>query len=410
MMSDNQLEYRWFYAYGRYRDGKNGLPHFGDVIRSSLKVRGITKQQFAAILECSKRYVDYLTSEDNYDMPKNDERRAFIAKVLGIAPVLLGVPFVGGSEPGDTAHILEAVDERRMQAYQDMLEMAWSLYYAGDFQQATKHVGLWIEVLKESADTAKGVDRDQLRAMLVRFLHLGTNAARDRMMNTLAEQRANEALAISKDLANLELIVSSHYHRARVYLQLGKEADALADLLEAEKYVDGDNVSDVIVGTMYTGIGEAYAAIAEQDPSQQTTALHWLDKAANIARTRDVTPEGVMLIQFELSRVMSERAATFSLFGMKSDARNSLAIAKKTLPVGNVRWQKDYLLSEADFNLYIDGNITDTAQSLISALKLHDATHSKSNLPYIMRLYHECRVIEPNNAMLAKLGINLGVL
>jgi hypothetical protein len=226
------------------------------------------------------------------------------------------------------------------------------------------------------------------------------------MQIRLALQRSNEAVKIARELNNAELLVYSLYRRVRVLLPLEKTDESIVDVNTALKY---DNVlPEDMRGMLYVVAGEAYANKAKQDQSLQTKSLGYLDKAANIARKIKGMPDSNFL-SFSIVPVMNERAATFSQWGMKRDARNSLEIAKKELEPTNVRWAEDYYLAEAANSLYADEDVTGTATALLQTTKISDATHIKSNMPYIMRRYERCLMIEPNNATLGKLGDALGV-
>lgn len=392
----------WWSCYCNARPGVHNLPHFGDVILYFLVLKGMSKRDFAIRIDKSERYVDMLTSESNIDMPKTIARREALAKILGIPAILLGLPFIEAD--GNLSPV--NLDTRHLQVYDDMLKMGWSVFWTGDFQGATQNIQVWLDVLKDTENKTTGIERDQFKAMRCRFLNLASIASLDRMQNRLALQRINEAVTLAKELNNIELTALSLYRRIRIFLPLEKTDEAIADVDQALQHEDA--LSDDIRGVLYLVAGEAIANKAKQDKSLQTVALAHLDKSANIARKIKGAPDTHSL-SFSLTPVMNERAATFSLFGMKSDARNSLIISRKELEMNNVRWSKDLFLAEAATSLYTDEDVTSTATALLSTVKISDVTHSKSNLPYIMRRYEKCLTIEPNNATLGKLGDALGV-
>jgi tetratricopeptide (TPR) repeat protein len=283
--------------------------------------------------------------------------------------------------------------------------MGWSIYYSGNFQGATQNIQMWLDVLNDTTGNTKGIERDQFKAMQCRLLSLASCSARDRMQNKLALQRSNEAVALALELNNMDLTGLSLYRRIRIFLPLNKTDEAISDVNQALQ--NEDVLSDDVRGILYVVAGEAYAQKSRHDRSLQTTSLRYLDKAAHIARKLKGAPD-THLLSFNLTPVMNERAATFSAFGMKSDARNSVAIAGKELDMNNVRWTKDYYLAEADTAL-ADEDVTNTASALLETVKVSDSTHSKSNMPYIMRIYEKCLMMEPNNPMLGRLGDVLGV-
>ncbi|MGH2478306.1 MAG: hypothetical protein ACRDHW_01420, partial [Ktedonobacteraceae bacterium] len=170
----------WWYAYGFFRPGTGNLPHFGDVIMRYRELSKKTKIQLAECYGCSKRYIDMLESEANLDMPKSTSRRKFLAELLTIPPILLGLPlFTSADQQESHTGVLGFIDAQRMLIYEELLAMSWSLYYAGDFQRATKNADYWIFALEHSTNEASGLERVQLQALWCRFLQLSSTASRD---------------------------------------------------------------------------------------------------------------------------------------------------------------------------------------------------------------------------------------
>jgi hypothetical protein len=50
---------------------------------------------------------------------------------LKIPPVLLGLPLLSESDP----KVIRFIEAQKMMAYDDMLSMVWSLFYAGIFNR-----------------------------------------------------------------------------------------------------------------------------------------------------------------------------------------------------------------------------------------------------------------------------------
>jgi transcriptional regulator with XRE-family HTH domain len=131
----------WWYAYGYFEAGKDNLPHFGQALAHYRKLSGWSKAQAASVLKCTERYIEMLESDQNTNMPKSNPRRAALAKILKIPPVLLGVAFVAPEE--NVAHAASggaqaAFDSQTMTFYEDMLSACWELYYTSSVHGATK--------------------------------------------------------------------------------------------------------------------------------------------------------------------------------------------------------------------------------------------------------------------------------
>jgi hypothetical protein len=198
-------------------------------------------------------------------MPKSNPRRAALAKILKIPPILLGVALVGQEEDIAHAHAASggaqaAFDSQTMIFYEDMLASCWELYYTSSVRRATKNIDLWLNFLKHEAKKVSGVKRDQLLSLLCRFYQLSSLAARDRydLGRALADQK--QATDIAFGLGNAELIASSLLRSVRIYLQKGEYQFAIRDAEAAIPYADRSR--DPLKGKVYQITGETYARIA----------------------------------------------------------------------------------------------------------------------------------------------------
>ena len=81
----------WWYVYGYFDSGEGNYPHIGQVLRYYRKMNGLTKENLAATLECSKRYIEMLESDQNVTSPELISRRRLLARVLHIPHILLGL-------------------------------------------------------------------------------------------------------------------------------------------------------------------------------------------------------------------------------------------------------------------------------------------------------------------------------
>lgn len=126
-MQDGEL---WWYRYGRYTPGPYNSPHMGEVLADYRRRRYWTQQAFAEAIGVSWRTV---REWEMSDVISDTGRRIFLAKVLRIPPVLLGLTWYqvyGEQEPqGYEEGLLSAAE--RMEAdsyyhYEDTLALGGS--------------------------------------------------------------------------------------------------------------------------------------------------------------------------------------------------------------------------------------------------------------------------------------------
>jgi tetratricopeptide (TPR) repeat protein len=190
----------------------------------------------------------------------------------------------------------------------------------------------------------------------------------------------------------MELIASSRYRLARIYIQQEDYRKALAHIEAALSCSDG--ISDALKGDIFVMAGEISTFLATDDVTR-TKTLKYFDKASHIAR------KGIQgepdFIQFGISRVYIDRSCSLFSFGSQREARESLAIASKNLPADNIRWQKnlDLAISESRVS---EGDVTGAVQAMKHYLSLCQATNSRSNHYWMRHLLEVCLKQEPGYA------------
>src|SRR5258708_12230839 len=134
--------------------------------------------------------------------------------------------------------------------------MSWELYYMGNVKYATRNVDHWMLLLSRKVSDEKGIEHDQVLAMLCRFYQLSCTAARDRKDTVRAIYDGKKAIDIALHLENAELIAEAYYRRIRVYLQEEQYDKAIQDVEAALHYLDV--VRNLLKSTFYNPPPEAY--------------------------------------------------------------------------------------------------------------------------------------------------------
>lgn len=407
-MRDN---YYWWKPYGDFQPGEDNLPHFGQVIRHYRSLLGWTKEQAAIALNCTERYIEMLESDRNKNMPKSNPRRAALAKILKIPPVLLGVSLVAQDDgianhsaaPDGTAM---AFDTQTMTFYEDMLASSWELYYTSSVQRATRNIDLWLNFLNHQAKKARGIKQDQLLSVLCRFYQLSSLAARDRYDLNRALYDEQQAINIAFGLGNAELIASSLLRRTRIYLQKGDFHNAIQDAEAALPYADHSR--DPLKGKVYQILGESYARVAGGDQTLQKKSLAFFDQVGRIVRKGNLEPDG-SFVKLDLTSLYIERAEALRQFGQFTNAHNALASASDNLSPELTRWQINILLEEAE-TYFAQKAYADSATLALDALKLVGALQLGGKMQRIRRLYMRLYAWDPNYPEVRLLGKELQLL
>ena len=386
--------YHWWLVYGPFRPGLDGLPHFGDVIKYYRESRGWSREELAQRYECTVRYVYMLESDKNMDEPRLPSRRKALAGLLLVPPALLDLT---GKSPEGERKVIEYLSQPNLELLQSIVSLAWSMFFSGDFQATTGSIDAWLKHAAKAQKIAKGVTRDQLNATIIHMLQLSATSARDRGDLERAEAVGAKALTLSEEIRNVEMVLASQHHLFRAYMQGDNWNTAKHLIDESFSLVNRHtSVSPALRGTIYADVAEVYAMLARRGARGLTgQALNYYDKAASVARASkgDVESE---FIRFSLASVMTERANAEAWFHQQREGLNSLALAKKTMPVSNIRWTRDYLLSSASLH-FNEEDITACYLDMLESLKIHKELSSTTNLNWMLRLHARCIQIEPDN-------------
>src|SRR5437660_4428712 len=346
----NKLYY-WWYVYGYFAPGADNLPCVGEVITYYLALSGLSKEKLAEVLQCTERYVEMLKSPNNKDMPKLLPRRILLAKALQIPPILLGLSSITLYEWGDGKPLLaEGIGQdpvastETMTFYERMLALSWELYYTSSVQKAADSIDDAFQKLTTDFEHATGIKKDQYDAMRCRFYQLQSLVCRDRVEIDQAIGHQHEAVSIAFRLKNAELIASSLLRRARAYHHIPERKLALKDALDSLPYADLSR--DPLKGKCYQMAGESQAYLAGSNKDLQEKSLFYFNKAAQIARSGNLEPDG-SFVKTDVTSISIERAKALTLFGRFEDAHNALAIARKKLSPELTRWQVNLLIEEA---------------------------------------------------------------
>lgn len=401
----------WWNAYGNFAPGQGNLPHLGQVIRYYRKFHSLRKEEVASILGYTKRYIEMLESDQNVSMPDLISRRVLLANVLHIPPLLLGLSSLAllpAQEAEQKVALAEFVteeitaDTQTMGFYESMLNLSWELYYTSSVQRASRSVAFCCELLMDELKEAKeGIRRDQFKALQSGFYRLSALIARERMEFDMALEQINQAILLASELNNAELIASSLIGRIRIYFCQQQYEQALRDAQRACFYADMDLLRDPLKGKCYQMAGEAQAYMAGENRNLQEKSLRYFEKAARIARTGNLEPDG-SFVKTDLTSIYIEWAKALTLFRRFDEAHDAYAIARKKLSPELTRWHMNLLIEEA--KTYIaEGDVSSCCLCLLDALPIVRAIGVPNREGVIRRLLEKCKQQNPRDEVVKRL-------
>ncbi len=405
----NKRIFNWWSAYGQFDPGEEGLPHLGQVIRQYRELRGWSKEELADVLDCTTRYIEMLESSKNTKMPESLPRRAFIARVLGIPFILLGIsPLLEIGQEGDAnllatmVDTLSTVNSNTMTMYEKMLAFCWDACYISSFQRAADDVTFCLSILKTATKDASGIQRDQLNAMRSRFYQLSGIIARDRLDFRQAVKHGTKAVDLAFELKNAELIAASLDHRSGTYARMKNFDLALSDIQRALPYADRSR--SILKGNVYLVAAEKYTRVHGSHAEREV--MSFFDTVRGIVRKGQLEDDESFL-KLNTASLHIEQAKVYTYFQRFEEAHNSFKIAHKYLSPDLTSWQANLLLEEAETYLKED-EIEGCCEYTLEALKIVRSLQSSSREDRLHQLYEQCMNRAPNNALVSRIGAMLG--
>lgn len=397
-------QYYWWYAYGHFDPGgEDGFPHIGQVIRHYRERIGMEIEEFAKRLGISTRRAYEL--EETASMPKSLSRREMLASLLSIPAVLMKLD---KATPGFlSVPSLDHLHPHTMQAYDDVLDLAWGTFYTSSAQRSARTVDYWQQHLIQAIKNAHGISQDELRALYCRFLQLGCVIARDRRDFVHAFHDGDEAVRLAFELTNVELIASSLYRRAKIYVERKQYALAVKDAEVALSYAKRSR--DPLRCYVSIFLAEVYSLHVPSDIQLRRTSLMLLDDVGRTVRACGTLEGDGSFAKVDLPGLYMIRGDILRRQGKVEQSQDALSVVRDSLPPEFTRWRGNLLISEAQL-AYADHDVDGAALLALDALSITQATQSLSNKEKIVTLYKTLLNEDPHQYAVRDLGKRLGFL
>jgi tetratricopeptide (TPR) repeat protein len=308
----------------------------------------------------------------------------------------------------NTPAIKEDVHPFTLQAYEDMLTLAWEAFYTSNAQKAVSAVDHWMLFLKEQINLVDTMtSRKRILTFLCRFLQLRSVLARDRIDFPYAFSSIYEAIALAFQLEDVELIASSLYRRAKLYAAQQHYELAVPDLEATLPYARRSQSPLRCYISMF--LAEVYSLFAPQNKEFFQKSLEHLDRVDRDVREKDVLEGDGSFVKVDTSGLYMIRGDVLRRNGEIHEAHNALNIVRESLPKEFTRWQGNLNLSTSQLFL-AEGDVTNSCKQIHNALDIFQATGSRCGLAKTQRIYQTIHNAEPEHSEVKELGIRLSIL
>lgn len=412
----------WWSRYGNFDAGEGTYPHMGQVIAHYRKKRGWTQESLAIALGCSKKTVEDLEGPKGMHGP-DIERRKTLIKLLGIPPALLAldwrvlIPQNGSSEDEQAQDGSKFfLEEDAYSLYKNVLAMGRGyLYSGGGPQYIYDTVEDCTKKLTSIVRNIPVVDREPWQELLCQFFQLSTSFSLRRLDKPQTLKGAQAAITLASEIKNSELLVSSLYRRARVYVELRKTATVEVQKQRYLKLAQEDTqaalscvekVNPTLKGNIYLIASEVFS-LDTRDTNVKKQCEKWQDKVASLIY-RGIDEEDDTGIKLNKTGLHHEKAKMLLQFGKLQDARNEVLMARKTLSPDMLTYHLHFLITEA-YIYMAEHDLEASAACGSDAYKIARAVYSSKDEKELKKLFFSLQQLDNNNPQIANFGLTMGL-
>lgn len=318
--------------YGPFSAQKDGFPHAGEVIEHYRTLVHMTRSDLAHQLGVSIRRVQQMENENK--VPDSMERRRFIAQMLGIPPLLLGLAsvddFLRPAQSGTvkSAAITRAtrlsVDTETIDQYRSQLSLFWSLHYTSTASSVMVEIQRNITHLQALIACTTGEQQESLIEQLCGFYELASRIHSDQSKPQDALLYLNDAIELASPLKDRlkELYGRLLYKRGLVRYEARDYSGAFSDLNAANTLVP--HLTAPLAGSILLELGLVKAYLAQQSGGlvDRTSSLRYFDQAEKYMKLSQ--NNGGMGIKYDNGRYLTARAEGLIVLGRLEDAQDAL--------------------------------------------------------------------------------------
>lgn len=227
-------------------------------------------------------------------------------------------------------------------AYEGTLTMAWDAYYTGGIQAIQSALTPWLTYLKERSEITTGVEKQEMQALLCRFLQLAGVVAREQGDMVSALSLADQAVLLAGHLKNADLVTTASIRKAATFAEQGGTDAAIMTLQAAVKAAKKAQDPSRCYLMMY--LAKMYA----QSPGnhhQRAQAFRLLDDVETTLRSKGQLTDDGSFMKIDQSGFFMLRGEVFRRYDQYDEAETSLKLVDKDL---GLRWQGNLLVAKAE--------------------------------------------------------------
>ena len=385
---------RWWISMGypEFEAGEDGFPRPGQVTKHYryLKKRGDgqpwTQRDLAYVLGISENEVRNM---ENRDRGFSLERRRFLAHLLNIPPILLGVVTLEQIEQmlaqqqaalptraiASTKRVMVDLEQCRQ-----ALTGYWEANHAHSAQQAIPDMRNWIALLNDELPFVTGKEKRERYELLISYHRLIANILRDYLSFDDAVAHLNIALELAKVGESKELQALILHSRALTLQEQGNLDAARVDGAQALSLVRSHPASP-LYGTIALEAGHIQAKTA-RDEADRTKALKTIDEAESLARAG--YSEDLHFLKLDEVRYHLSRGSALIAIGWNKDAITELSMVEDNPAALRRSAYRDILLAQAYAS---KGDYAYAAALAAPALQTVKEINSQVNITRVAALY-----------------------
>lgn len=334
-----------------------GFPHPGELIRQKRQELGMSQEQLAEELGITRSMVARM--ENSGTGLDSIITRRKLAKILGVAPIMLGIVSLEDVAQG-TAHLYSTSILKKTLHYHS------EAYFSG---ANVGGVGEVREMVQQIFDISKGLGHKnaELLDVLTQYTQLGASIAYEEQDYKVGEWFAKWSIQLANRLGDNNLIAGG-------LMNLGCALYRKGDMVQAQKTFDEAmtlKLPTSTLGAVSLDAARIYSARGDK------TAIKLLEKSTSIARKVDVWDHAT--IQADLGFCHMRGAKVFRNLGDNNTALDQVEIADSF--VSNKFMRRKAIIQALKAEIYIAmGQYHDALVHAESALTLAKDLGDNENL------------------------------
>jgi transcriptional regulator with XRE-family HTH domain len=400
-------------GYHAFDAGKDGFPRPGQVVkyyrRLKLNEEGKpwTQKDLARVLGISEQALRDLENRDA-GMDSYDRRR-FLADLLNIPPVLLGIvsleEILKGQEANKCMTTIQTVASTRkparavdMSEYQTSLLSYWEANHVFTARGAMMDIQARIDNLYRELPYTRREQKVQMMELLCGYHQFMANLLRDAQEYDASVVHLNKAYQLAKKLDKKELIALVLHRRGITLQEQGNIQDAVRDYGEARTYEAFLPAN--LVGSILLESGLVAAKDARSD-KERRAALKFLERGGTIARTSERV-EDPHFLKLNTDRYHLSKGSALIAMGWNNEAVDELSLVNCNPTQKRRQAYCDILQAQAYANLGMFPMAVSIAED---ALLVVQEIKSCVNVARVEKIYRQLLTSSyKNNPEVARLG------